>query len=73
MEKGYVMVIYGGFFKVLDLIWRQVFERVEELIRFRYLRSEVVGIRFEMKCKRGWSSLCRIAWKVFKCRTEFFY
>lgn len=71
MEKGYVYVIYG-FFKVLDLI-RQVFERVEELIRFRYLRSEVVGIRFEMKCKRGWSSLCRIAWKVFKCRTEFFY
>lgn len=71
MEKEYVYVIYG-FFKMLDLI-RQVFERVEELIRFRYLRSEVVGIRFEMKCKRGWSSLCRIAWKVFKCRTEFFY
>lgn len=71
MEKEYVYVIYG-FFKMLDLI-RQVFERVEELIKFRYLRSEVVGIRFEMKCKRGWSSLCRIAWKVFKCRTEFFY
>lgn len=51
---------------------RQVFERVEELIRFRYLRSEVVGIRFEMKCNVNVGGIVyvrdKIAWKVFKCR-----
>lgn len=53
-------------------IRRQVFERVEELIRFRYLRSEVVGIRFEMKCNVNVGGIVyvrdKIAWKVFKCR-----
>lgn len=52
-------------------IRRQVFERVEELIRFRYLRSEVVGIRFEMKCNVNVGGIVyvrdKIAWKVFKC------
>lgn len=53
-------------------IRRQVFERVEELIRFRYLRSEVVGIRFEMNCNVNVGGIVyvrdKIAWKVFKCR-----
>lgn len=53
-------------------IRHQVFERVEELIRFRYLRSEVVGIRFEMKCNVNVGGIVyvrdKIAWKVFKCR-----
>lgn len=53
-------------------IRRQVFERVEKLIRFRYLRSEVVGIRFEMKCNVNVGGIVyvrdKIAWKVFKCR-----
>lgn len=53
-------------------IRRQVFESVEELIRFRYLRSEVVGIRFEMKCNVNVGGIVyvrdKIAWKVFKCR-----
>lgn len=53
-------------------IRRQVFERAEELIRFRYLRSEVVGIRFEMKCNVNVGGIVyvrdKIAWKVFKCR-----
>lgn len=53
-------------------IRRQVFERVEELIRFSYLRSEVVGIRFEMKCNVNVGGIVyvrdKIAWKVFKCR-----
>lgn len=55
---------------------RQVFERVEELIRFRYLRSEVVGIRFEMKCNVNVGGVvyarAKIAWKVLNV-TEFFY
>lgn len=63
--KGRVRRVWYG-------IRRQVFERVEELIRFRYLRSEVVGIRFEMKCNVNVGGIVyvrdKIAWKVFKCR-----
>lgn len=35
---------------LIERIRRRVFEYVEELIRFGYLRSGVVGIRFEIKC-----------------------
>lgn len=73
----YMLDSRSEFFKgCVGRVWygirRQVFERVEELIRFRYLRSEVVGIRFEMKCNVNVGGIVyvrdKIAWKVFKCR-----
>lgn len=72
----YMLDSRSEFFKGrVGRVWygiNQVFERVEELIRFRYLRSEVVGIRFEMKCNVNVGGIVyvrdKIAWKVFKCR-----